>query len=441
MAVLNVDDAAHLLRRAGFGGTLAEINALAGQDRAAAVENLFSAPVPADVPPANFSDSSASDWDRWVALTQWWYERMISSTNPLVEKMTLFWHGHFCSAQDKVGNVLLMYQQNAMFRANALGNFRALAHAVGRDPAMLFYLDNDPNVKGVQNENFARELWELFTLGIGNYTQDDIVASAKAWTGHGVTPWPGPYSYQFTDSEHDHSQKTIFGQTHDWDGDDVLDLTLADQAQGISLAVDKRGVSARFIAKKLWTFFAYPNPDPSLVNLVADAFVANAWDVTSALRVIFNHDAFYSTTAKQGLVRSPAEFMAACMKYSGIGPADAHPEWYADQMGQELFNPPDVSGWKNNAYWISAAGFWARASFVRDLTWQASSKKILLDTRSMTVPAAVQAILDEFALTTVTPTTRTALQGWLTAERAAHGWAERVNLFTLVMLTPDFQLA
>jgi uncharacterized protein (DUF1800 family) len=434
MPALTMDDAAHLLRRAGFGGTLAEITALAGQDRATVVDNILSA----TGPPDTFTPTGATEWDQWISLIQWWYQRMITSTAPLIEKMTLFWHGHFATAQNTIGNFTLMYQQNAMFRANALGNFRTLTHAVGRDPAMLFYLDNDPNVKGRQNENFARELWELFTLGVGNYTQDEVVASARSWTGHGVTPYPGPYLYQYTDSKHDHGMKTIFGRTADWDGDQVIDLSLRDDAA-------KQLTAAQFIARKLWTFFAYPNPPQAVVDTLANVFIATDWDITVALRTLLNLDEFYSQTAKQGLVRTPVEFMVAGMRYSGIGPVDAHPEWYADDMGQEIFNPPDVSGWKNNAYWISSGSFWARADFVRNLTSKANNADPLLnklvDERADTVPIAVQKLFDHFAITNPAAATRSALEGWLTAERAAHGSAERANIFILTMLTPDFQLA
>jgi uncharacterized protein (DUF1800 family) len=163
------------------------------------------------------------------------------------------------------------------------------------------------------------------------------------------------------------------------------------------------------------------------------------------MRTLLNHDEFYSQTAKQGLVRTPVEFMVACMRYSGIGPVDAHPEWYADDMGQEIFNPPDVSGWKNNAYWISSGSFWARADFIRNLTSKANNADPLLnklvDERADTVPIAVQKLFDHFAITNPAAATRSALEGWLTAERAAHGSAERANIFILTMLTPDFQLA
>ena len=439
MAVLNTDDAAHLLRRAGFGGTMAQIQALVGQDRATVVEAMLNAaPEPSIAPVGGVN---ANNWEQFMALTQWWYSRMLATAAPLVEKMTLFWHGHFCSAHDKVNDAVLLYRQNQTFRDNALGNFGALTHAVGRDPAMLLYLDNDPNVKGRQNENFARELWELFTLGVGNYTQDEVVASARAWTGHGVSEGKGTPTYLYTDARHDHGTKTIFGVSADWDGDEVLDLTLTNGAKGLTLGVDRQVVAARFIARKLWAYFAYPNPDPSIVDGLASVFVSSGWDVKAVVRTILNHDAFYSSNAKQGLVRSPVEFMVACMKYSGISAGDAHPEWYAQQMGQQLFNPPDVSGWKSNSYWISAASFWAKANFVRNLTWKANTAKSLPDTKSLTVPMAVQALLDRFAVTNVTAATRGALESWLSAERAPKGWAEQPNLFTLVMLTPDFQLA
>src|SRR4029077_9960638 len=139
---------------------------------------------PPDVQPAYLTDPDKGDWEKEYLLEQWWLDRMASSPTPLQEKLTLFWHGHFATANYKVGDMLLMYRQNALFRAMAAGSFRDLVQQMSLQPAMLIWLDNDPNTKGHPNENFARELMELFILGVGQYTQDDVVASARAWTGH-----------------------------------------------------------------------------------------------------------------------------------------------------------------------------------------------------------------------------------------------------------------
>ena len=158
---------AHLLRRAGFGGTLAEVATLAAQPWATTVDQLLDfSSAPPDVQPLYLTDAAKGDWEKEYLLQQWWLDRMATSTTPLQEKLTLFWHGHFATANYKVGDMLLMYRQNALFRANATGNFRDLVHAMAIQPAMLISLDNDPNVKGSPNENFVRELMELFTLGV-----------------------------------------------------------------------------------------------------------------------------------------------------------------------------------------------------------------------------------------------------------------------------------
>jgi uncharacterized protein (DUF1800 family) len=175
--------------------------------------------------------------------------------------------------------------------------------------------------------------------------------------------------------------------------------------------------------------------------ITADFLASTDLDITVLLRSIFNRPEFYSTPATSGLVRSPVELVVAALRYTGISAANGHPEWYLGGMGQELFYPPNVAGWHQNSYWISPASFWARAGFVRNLTWTAQAAGLLAGTGQLPAAAAVATALSTFGITAPSAETVSRLQAWLTGERAAQGWAEQPNLITLPMLTPDFQLA
>src|SRR4051812_48255893 len=268
---------AHLLRRAGFGGSSAEIAALAPLDIKVIVDKVVdpSRALPLPDPPL-LADTEAGYWERYVAMSSAWFERMRTAPvgDALVEKLTLFWHGHFCSSLEKVGDHQAMWNQNNVFRAMGMGSFRDLAQAVAVDPAMLRYLDNDRNVKGSPNENFARESMELFTLGVNQYTQDDVVAVARAWTGHS---YDKEGVYTFFPKRHDTAAKTIFGITKAWDGPEVLDEILLGS---------KQAISARFIATKLWSFLAYPAPEPAVVDAIVAPYVASGLSIAALLKAI-----------------------------------------------------------------------------------------------------------------------------------------------------------
>lgn len=428
---------AHLLRRAGFGASNAQVAALAAQPWDTTVDQLldFSA-APADVQPAFLTDPDKADWEREYLLQQWWLDRMATSTSPLQEKLTLFWHGHFATANYKVGDMLLMYQQNALFRANAAGNFRDLVHAMSLQPAMLLWLDNDPNVAGAPNENFARELMELFTLGVNQYTQADIVASARAWTGHNTLDGDRE-QYHFYPDRHDTGLKTFMGVTQNWDGPDIIDFILGTDAT-------HKQIAARFMAEKMWTFFAYPDPEASVLDDLQAAFLANDLSVHDLVRAIFMHPNFLSPRAMTGLVRTPAEWIAACMRVVNITAEDANPQWWMEDMGQMLFEPPNVSGWRPNEYWLTTSRLWARANWVSYLIWRNNVQNSLSDITTMTVADAVQRGFDFFGIDSPSAHTRSKLEAWLTKQRAdTNAWRNWtfIYLLTLLMLSPEFNLA
>src|SRR4051812_36927206 len=313
-------DVAHLLRRAGFGGTQTQIDALTPLDLPAIVDQLLDfTPNPADTPPASLGDADVGDWEQVVHLQQWWLDRMATVPRPLQEKLALFWHGHFATGQEKVNSARDMFDQNHLFRTDGLGSFENLVQKMSLQVAMLIYLDNDPNEKGSPNENFARELLELFTLGVNQYTQADIVAAAKAWTGHNVDYDATPRVYRFYPTRHDDGNKTFMGTTQTWDGPQIITRVLTVEPQ--------RSIAARFVAKKLWTFFAYSNPSATVLDPIVADFVGSNLDIRTVLRSIFLHPEFYSTTAKQGLVRSPVEWVVTCLKGLGFTAAQTNPQW------------------------------------------------------------------------------------------------------------------
>jgi len=446
MPTSNVE-VAHLLRRAGFGGTAAEVAALTPLTRAQLIDRAMDTSAnPAVVEPAELA-SGLEEWQKMDALRRWWFDRMITTPAPLVERMTLFWSNHFVSSFDKVYDARAMWDQVQLYRSMALGNFRTLCHQMALTVAMLEYLDNATNAAGSPNQNFARELMELMTLGPGNYTEADVDASARAWTGHGIDDSVQPRRYVFRPTWHDNGTKTFFGTTKNWDGPAIIDEILDNPA--------KRTIMARFICRKLWGWFAYAKPADAVINGLADVFVANNLEIAPVVRAIFEHTDFWSTSSRNGLVRAPVEFAVGLCRVIGLRVDDVQPSWWLSNMGQELFAPPNVAGWKQNEYWISTDAMGARADFLGYVTWRttASDQLNLPFLRGVVGeglpgpqrPPTAQVIgqtLDTFALYDVSDQTRSALTSWHTQQRASgDDWVERQHLMILTMLTPEFQLA
>ncbi len=409
----------------------ADISRLTAFDWPDLVEQVLdtSAATPHSVGVPDLDETRLGWYETYVAMTWFWLERCRTSHAPLVEKMVLFWHGHLCSSIEKVYQRQWMFDQSQVFRTLGLGNFEDLVQAVAVTPAMLAYLDNNTNVAGAPNENFARELMELFTLGVGNYTEDDVRASARAWTGHGLSEAGG---YQFNPWAHDWEPKTFFGDTRNWDGPQIIDHIVNGP---------KKAVVARFIATKLWSFLAYPNPEPGVIDTVAAAFANSGMEIKPLIRAILLHSQFRSQRAKQGLVRSPIEYVVHAMRMTGLPCDQAHPEWSLTMMGQTPYGPPNVAGWKSNGYWINAAAVWAKGNFASNVRWTLFNQGRLADSASKSVTQAVDDALALFGIVSPSAATRNALIGFVTQERATTNWAERAGLLALPLLSPEFQLA
>jgi uncharacterized protein (DUF1800 family) len=423
---------AHLLRRAGFGGMPAEIDALTVLPSWVAVVDrvLDTSANPPDTIPAAVDDRDDPYYPPWVAAVHYWMDRMATTPTPIVEKVALFWHGHLTSSiEDPLTR--LVFRQVKTWRAKGLGDVHDLLQAMAVDPAMLHYLDNGFNVADEPNENFARELMELFTMGNGTFTESDVIAMARAWTGHNLTE--DQEGYAFRPADHDEGAKTLFGITRNWDGP----ATITEILRG-----SRQATSARHLAGKIWSFFAYPNPSAALLDELAAAFVAGGLSMKAFLRVVFLRPEFRLATTRTALVRSPIEWLVAILRHTGLPAATLHPEWWMERLGQQLYAPPNVAGWKQNGAWISSSAQWAKGAYADWVRWKAADLGLLAGTDSMTPAAATQAAFDRFGIDDPSPLTRQQLERFVAGEQTARrSWAVPPNLIALAVLTPDFQLA
>jgi uncharacterized protein (DUF1800 family) len=456
MVALTASDAAHLLRRVGFGGTSSEISALTGLEREDAVASVLDfSSAPAVVPPADLGGEN--QWWAHSNAIDWWVHRMADTPKPLQEKITLLWHGHFCSGQETVGDMRDMFTQNQIFRpagpGNAgglgIGNFRDLTWQVSISGAMLVYLNNDTNVRGAEQENFGRELMELFTLGVGNYTEGDVISMAKAWTGHNTVGWNGSEydaTYLFRSNRHDTADKTLFGITQNWDAPATVDELINGS---------KRPVTARYVALTAYQFFVREIPSTNTIQQLADAFIASGMDVQSLIEAVLLHDDFWAPASRYALVRNPIEFVVATLKRTGyrFAASSAEGRSFLEPMGQTPFEPPNVAGWGLNGYWLSTATAWARGNFASWMRWKvgdnANQLPILPELKAgsngrvaLTAAAAITLLFDRLGIVEPSPATRARLEAWYTAANtSSNGWSIRGNALMLGLLTPDFQLA
>jgi uncharacterized protein (DUF1800 family) len=271
-------------------------------------------------------------------LKSWWLDQMRATSRPLQEKMTLFWHGHFATSAEKVREPDYNYGLNQIFRTHATGNFRDLVFEVGKSPAMLIYLDNRNNRKGEPNENWARELMELFTMGIGNYTEEDIKEAARAFSGYTLVKG----EFRFVAARHDFGDKTFLGISGPLDGADVINRLFEQPAV------------ATHIATKLWEFFVYENPDKALIEELGAVFRDGDYELKPLLRTIFLSQEFYSARAVAGLIKSPAQFLVSLQEQLGLeAPRRSLLTLASRGLGQDLFYPPNVKGWDGNRAWIN----------------------------------------------------------------------------------------
>ena len=364
----DVRKAAHLHRRAGFGATRAELvrDVQAGPE--ASVNRLFHPPqLPTE-------ESEAIDGLRQTArsssnldlLKVCWLNRILYGPDPLREKLTLFWHGHFATSQKKVESVALMDQQNETLRSHALGGFAKLLEAIIADPAMLVWLDGGTSKKGKPNENFGREFLELFTMGAGHYQERDIREAARAFTGwvrqdsRGVFQETPKFVHEPT--QVDDGTKTFLGKTGRWGPSDIVRIVL------------DRPEAAVFLARKLYRFFVSEagTPGPELIEPLADEIRRHQFAIGPIVEVILRSRHFYSRAVYRQRIKSPVEFSAGLLRTLEVPRAAINPlalSAACDAQGQELFAPPNVEGWVGGPVWINSATLLERTNWAADVVW------------------------------------------------------------------------
>lgn len=340
----------HLLRRAGFGASKEEIDKHLSMGEAETISYLLDYDKSDDSEVESRIESLNLDLsDKLADLQRMAMLRMIYTNRPLQEKMVLFWHGLLTSGWKKVGKGPYMLQQDELFRSHAFGNYDDLLKAVARDSAMLIWLDSRVNKKNKPNENFARELMELFSMGVGTFTEEDVKESSRAFTGWSLKK----KVFHFQENQHDFGVKTFLGNIGNYDGDDVVDIIM------------EQPVTSRFISRKLFEFFAYDNPEEEVIARLAKTFNDSGYSITALLKDILTSEEFYTQQAYRSKIKSPAELIAGTIRALGIESTVTYQvRKYMGPMGQELFNPFDVSGWPENEEWINSSTLLNRLNFV-----------------------------------------------------------------------------
>ncbi len=425
---------AHLYRRAGFAASWKQLDEAVAAGCQATVERLLAGEPASDsfYQQAQRSAESLLATGNPAQLAAWWLNVMLHSPHPLLEKLTLFWHGHFATSAAKVTDARMMYVQNAILRKHALGRFGALLGEVSKDPAMLIWLDATTNHKAHPNENFAREVMELFCLGLGNYSEHDIKEAARAFTGWELRQG----EFRRNVGQHDDGEKTVLSQTGRWTGDDVLRILLAQPA------------TARFLVRKLFRHLVSETLDPpaALIDPLAEGLRQREYDLSWLVRTLLSSRLFYSPHAMRQRIKSPVEL--------GIGllrSLEASVNCYAladdlRDLGQAVLFPPNVKGWDGGTAWISSSTLVGRANLVWAVVSGNARLKSRVNLRRLAAfdgvdqPAEVVSRLTELLLSAPLPD---EVRIPLTAVAADRNGDDRLRLARVVQAIttlPEYQL-
>ena len=424
---------AHLFRRAGFGVTPAEIEAaeklgfeaavdklLAGLTEVDAAGSALGVPHLTPLAQANIPGFSYDDYTEFVALSTWWIDRMIVSDTPLREKLVLLLHEQFPTSYQKVGYADLMYRQNQLFRTLGAGSFDALTQAVAQDPAMLIWLDTGTDQKAHANENFARELMERFTMGVGNYTEDDVREAARAFTGWTLDYTTGDFFFNVYD--HDGSEKRFLGKAGRWQGQDIIGIATHTTA------------SAKWVVARFWSWLAYPvtTKDPVVAELARD--YKKDLNVKNLLEAILRHPHFVSARARAGLVKQPIEYLVGTLRLLGLRTAafsEGTLVWLLASLGQQPFVPLNVGGWGQNQYWLSTSASNNQLS----LAWSVAQYADLTEIVDLngSPGAQVDAVTKLLAVDAWSNRSYRAL--WKTADKAS-----AQELLVMALVSPEYLL-
>jgi uncharacterized protein (DUF1800 family) len=470
---------AHLLRRAAFGATRQELERYVAQGYEATVEELLHPEqAPSSLEHEDLVRRYHVDEHSLMLLEScqtYWLYRMINTHRPLEEKIALFWHGVFATGYTKLNQPKQILNQIDMFRRHGLGSFRTLLLKVSQDPAMMFWLDNKDNHREAVNENYGRELLELFSMGVGNYTEGDVRQASHAFTGWTIrnaplhtarvsrdSVWPYgrlDWQFEYRGDDHDHGQKTFLGHAGPLNGEDIIDI------------ICRQPATARFIARHLYNFFVADEPqvpawatihprDPTAIQMLMEAFVSSNYEIRTVLRLLFNADFFKN--ARFARVKSPTELVVSTVRLAG---GHRFPEVEDVQlaletgfMGQQLLDPPSVEGWHTGAEWINTATLMNRINFAARQFADISKPGIkgLIDNvcarrPSLTPEQAVDACLEAIGPLTIAAETRQELTAHVATggdihcgsdPEAMRPAAERLReLLQMIAATREFQMA
>lgn len=445
-----LEKAGHLFRRAAWGATKNDLQQAVKEGVEVTISRLIE--TPGDY--ASFEHkmerlavplAEGADENR---LRAWWLYVMLNSPHPLHERMTLFWHNHFATSNAKVQDVGYMYRQNQLLRKHALGQFGPMLHAISEDPAMLIWLDTVSNKKGTPNENYARELMELFSLGLGNYTEQDIRQAARAFTGWGIRKG----QFYFAEHEHDAGEKTVFGKTAHFTGHQIVDLCL------------EKDACAQFLVKKLFRYFMSETliPNDQLIAPLASQFRRSHYDIRKLVGTILRSNLFFSNDVYRTRVKSPVEFAIGLIRQlegraDSIQLADL-----LDPLGQRLFAPPSVKGWDGGPNWLNSTTLLLRHNLCLAVTSTEDRRfynrcdpaRLLAKYdagKSKALDGAVQFLCELFLQGDISPETRARLRErmkQLETQQYAGYWSKEFifeyqtrALCHLVLTLPEYQLA
>lgn len=439
---------ARLFHRAGFGASTGEIDQWAASGYTAAVDHLLAFPpatgrpddVEAQAQEAGAPAAPLEGFDM-TPYQRWWLSRMAVTAHPLEEKLTLYWHGHFATAFSKVTRPQLMLRQNRLLRGLAGGSFREMCRQVTADAAMLHYLDGNTNQLAAPNENYGREFMELFTLGKDRYTQEDVRQAARAFTGYTVD---GQGNVAFNAELHDAGEKVLLGNAGPWGPLDVADIALDRHPDG--------PVAARYVAHRLAGFLYRPDPEPEVVDAMAGAFTAAGFEIKPMVRALFMRPEFMDGPSLT--IKAPAELVAGALRALELAAAvpvarsfqDGLDEFaaFCNAMGQELFNPPNVSGWKGGTAWANTATVLSRYNFSARLAKLVTDDVVggVLATAGGEPRETAAPWMARLGLLALIPTTEAAVGRYLDESQAAGtDPATRARgVLTVLLASPDYNL-
>ena len=468
----DVELMAHLMRRAGFGAKREEVETRAAKGYDATVDELVDFGEVKTIPEDLIRRYHPDAWGnlgRTAASFHWMY-RMIYTDAPLEEKMTLFWHGIFATGYQKVTQGQCLEDQITMFRKYGMGNFRDLLVELSKNPAMIIWLDNQDNHSGAINENYGRELLELFSMGVGNYSEDDIKEASRAFTGWTIANteymelkatrdsiWPYgrlAWRFEYRPEDHDDGEKTVLGRTGNFNGEDVVDI------------ICEQPATARFLARHMYHFFVADEPlvpqwpyvpprDPEAIEELCQAYFDNNYSIREMLRTLFKSEFFKSKDCWYEKVKSPAALIAGDLRTSEEfrwpGRKIVDYQYQLTYMGQSLYEPPSVEGWNEGTGWIDTGNLVERMNFSTQQLGNSDNAGIkdlagrIVEDGGHTMPAEslVDACLYELGALIVPEQTREALVEFASnagGESAnGDGDARIVNVLRLIAATPEYQ--